>query len=80
MAVVELHKDKTLIGYRNEARPLWYSAVEGGIIFTSTRDIALRSGLTSPLKCSMFTEYRYKSLTLEVVKFDHEWEVEDLQC
>ena len=88
MAVVELHKDKTLIGYRNEARPLWYSAVEGGIIFTSTKDIALRSGwiqrrslrLTYPLKCSMFTEYRYKNLTLEVVKFDHEWEVEDLQC
>src|SRR6056300_2083045 len=73
MAVVELHKDKTLIGYRNEARPLWYSAVESGIIFTSTRDIAVRSGLTSPLNCSMFTEYRYKNLTLEVVKFEHEW-------
>jgi len=80
MAVVELHKDKTIIGYRNEARPLWYSAVESGIIFTSTKDIALRSGLTLPLNCSMFTEYRYKNLTLEVVKFEHEWEVEDLQC
>ena len=59
MAVVELWNNKLLVGYRNNARPLWYSEVDGGIIFTSTADIAKRSGLTSPQKCSMFTEYRY---------------------
>jgi glutamine phosphoribosylpyrophosphate amidotransferase len=79
MAVVELHNNGTLVGYRNEARPLWYSATDQGIVFTSTADIAVRSRLTSPMRCSMFNEYRYADNTLSVVSYPMEG-VEDLQC
>lgn len=64
MSVCSISSDKTLSCFRNHERPLWYSLLSNGIIFTSTKDIAIRSGLNSPKKCDMFVEYKYKhSLT-----------------
>jgi glutamine phosphoribosylpyrophosphate amidotransferase len=59
MAVCALRKSKMLIGMRNHERPLWVSKIDKGIVFTSTKDIALRSGIGTPQKCEMFTEYMF---------------------
>ena len=58
MSVVKLTSDKTLTAFRNHERPLWMSKLGNGVIFTSTKDIAKRSGLTLTKKCDMFIEYR----------------------
>jgi len=79
MAVVELLKDKTIVAYRNEARPLWYTELNNGIVFTSTKDIAYRSNLTSSKKCGMFVEYQYNN-KLEKISIDVPEGVQDLQC
>ena len=81
MAVLELWSTKTLVGYRNEARPLWRSFVDdNGVVFTSTADIAKRSGLTSPLKCDMFKEYRYLNGNMFIIPHPIEEErLDDLQ-
>ena len=59
MSVCALHKNKMLVGMRNHERPLWVSEIDKGIVFTSTKDIALRSGIGTPQKCEMFTEYTF---------------------
>ena len=60
MAVCALRKDsKTLVGFRNHERPLWYSIIDKGVVFTSTKDIANRSGLNTTEKCEMFVEYTF---------------------
>ena len=51
MSVLELRNDGVLRYYRNGKRPLWKSEVENGFFLTSTRDIALRSGLKNPVIC-----------------------------
>lgn len=61
MAVCTLNADKTITGFRNEARPLWYTEIGNGIIFTSTKDIAKRSGLRSSQKCEMYRIYKYST-------------------
>lgn len=45
LSVCELHSDKTLRVYRNGKRPLYQTKLENGFVFTSTKDIAARSGL-----------------------------------
>lgn len=77
-AVCTLQRNKTLTGYRNEARPLWWTKIHDGIIFTSTKDIALRSGLINPQKCGMYWDYIYQDneLNFEVVEAVN---IEDLQ-
>jgi|SaaInlV_135m_DNA_3_1039749.scaffolds.fasta_scaffold01001_8 glutamine phosphoribosylpyrophosphate amidotransferase len=79
MAVVTITSDKKLSCYRNHERPLWYTELDNGIIFTSTKDIAIRSGLNKPLKCEMFTEYNYDGKTLETIQVDFNTDIEDLQ-
>lgn len=72
MAVCVLREDKTITGFRNEARPLWLSQDADGVYFTSTKDIAVRSGLNESEKCSMYTSYtvdEFGSLQIEV--FDY---------
>lgn len=65
MAVCAVKADKTLLGMRNHERPLWYTKIDKGIVFTSTKDIAIRSGLNNPQKCEMFVQYHYhKNLIL----------------
>lgn len=77
MAVVCLNSKKQLIAFRNNERPLYFSEKENGIIFTSTKDIAARSGLTFTQKCDMFTRYMYDS-KMTVEKVLHA-KVDDLQ-
>lgn len=48
LAVCELRSDKTIRGYRNGKRPLYYSDTENARYITSTRDIAIRAGLPPP--------------------------------
>jgi len=79
MAVVTIKSDKTLSCYRNHERPLWHTKLDNGIIFTSTKNIAIRSGLNNPLKCDMFTEYNYNGGTLETVQVDYDNDIGDLQ-
>lgn len=77
MAVVTLSKEKRIVGFRNEARPLWQTLVGEDMFFTSTKDIAIRSGLRDPKKCEMYTLY---SNDYEPRKLEVEDNVEDLQC
>lgn len=79
MAVCVLREDKTLIGFRNEARPLWVSQDEDGVYFTSTKDIAIRSGLLENQKCLMYTSYTVDDWgSLHIEGFTHD-AVFDLQ-
>lgn len=79
MAVVTVKSNKSLTCYRNHERPLWYSDLDNGIIFTSTKDIAKRSGLNNTKKCDMFVEYTYKGNTLEKQPILYDETIEDLQ-
>jgi glutamine phosphoribosylpyrophosphate amidotransferase len=79
MAVTTLSKDKSLSCYRNHERPLWYSQLDNGIIFTSTKDIAKRSGLNEPSKCDMFVEYNYTKNTLSKNEIKRDVSIRDLQ-
>lgn len=45
-ALAELWEDGRMRWYRNGKRPLHYCPLDSGFILTSTRDIAVRSGLT----------------------------------
>lgn len=78
MSVVTITSDKKLSCYRNHERPLWHTIVDNGIIFTSTKDIAIRSGLNTPLKCKMFTEYNFEDNTLNTNQVEYN-NIEDLQ-
>lgn len=55
MSVVELYKEKTLRFYRNGKRPIYFTSVDGGGIITSTKDIAVRAGLTDSTEIDMNT-------------------------
>lgn len=84
MAVCTLSVDKELTGFRNEARPLYLTKVDKGVIFTSTKDIAHRAGLAkigTTEKAKMYTIYRYKDniLTLDDTYEGMYPDVEDLQ-
>lgn len=82
MAVCTLSVDKELTGFRNEARPLYLTKVDKGVIFTSTKDIAKRAGIVGDTeKTSMYTIYRYKDniLTLDDTYEGMYPDVEDLQ-
>lgn len=79
MAVVTITSDKLLTGFRNHERPLYANSVDNGIIFTSTKDIALRSGLDSAVKCEMFTLYTYMNDAWGIERMDPNKNVMDLQ-
>ena len=79
MAVVALNSNKELKGFRNNERPLYYSCVDNGYVFTSTANIALRSGLTNTKKCDMFSVYTISDNKLVVNKVDHDDRIQDLQ-
>lgn len=77
MAVCTLELNGNLSGFRNHERPLWYSIIDKGIVFTSTKDIATRSGLRDPQKCEMFTHYLFSNGALSSKKYEYEFN--DLQ-
>lgn len=45
LAVCELYSDKKIRAYRNGKRPIYLTALEKGMIFTSTENIAFRAGI-----------------------------------
>ena len=61
MAVTRI-SHKSLVGFRNHERPLWYSERENGLLFASTEDILKRSGVTTPInRCEPFVEYVHQN-------------------
>lgn len=70
MAVCKIDADKIISAFRNEARPLYRTYImEKGWVFASTKDIMVRSGLTSKIdKMEMYDVY---SVNLSDFKFDH---------
>ena len=52
IAALELHSDGRMRWYRNGKRPLYISVTDNGYFITSTRDIAVRSGLTNLVKAT----------------------------
>ena len=81
MAVCVLFLDKTLVGFRNEARPLYYYTDSTTTVFTSTEDIGIRSGLVGLTKTDMYkmyiqTEKQYNEFEISPASLKN---VEDLQ-
>jgi len=61
LAVCELWNDKKIRFYRNGKRPIYFTSVDRGTIITSTRDIAIRSGLTNTTELPYNTYATIKS-------------------
>ncbi len=78
MAGCTLTNRKELMGFRNHERPLWYSTLKNGIIFASTNDILVRSGLQKNTRCDMFTKYIFNG-KLQVIRVKTAIRVADLQ-
>jgi glutamine phosphoribosylpyrophosphate amidotransferase len=80
MAVCVVGKTGQLCAFRNHERPLWISRLDNGYIFTSTKDIAIRSGLKDPQKCDRMIVYRIgQAGTLTVNDFFKDNSLNDLQ-
>lgn len=78
MAVCTLYNDKSLVSFRNNERPLYYSDNEKIKVFASTRDILKRSGLTNVFKTEMYTLYKLNNFKLSTQKIATTG-IEDLQ-
>ena len=72
MAVVCISKNKAVVGFRNHERPLWVSEMGDSVYFTSTQDIARRSGLTNTKKCEMFVQYTAANSKIEKMAIDYD--------
>jgi len=76
MACVTLnYADRSITGFRNGERPLWVSLRPNGTVFTSTKDIALRSGLHSTARMPQNSQQSYNgsgwsSITIPDTKED----------
>lgn len=77
MAVCVLYNDKRLQAFRNEARPLHYYSDPRMTIFTSTEDIAKRSGVNNSEKAEMYRIYTVENFTFSSVGIPTN--IEDLQ-
>jgi glutamine phosphoribosylpyrophosphate amidotransferase len=77
MAVCCLSANKTILAFRNEARPLYYYVDDRMAVFTSTADIAKRSGVNNPIKARMYTIHKVENFEIDF--FDIKTNVEDLQ-
>ena len=81
MAVCVLFSDKTLVGFRNEARPLYYYTDSTTTVLTSTENIGIRAGLVGLSKTDMYkkyiqTEKQYNEFEISPIPLKN---VEDLQ-
>ena len=77
MAVCAIRNDKTIMAFRNEARPLYYHHEDRMTIFTSTKNIAERSGVNNSNKAEMYRTYIVKDFGLDY--FDTATNAKDLQ-
>jgi len=78
MAVVELYKEKKIRFYRNGKRPIYFTSLPNGGIITSTKDIAIRSDLKSPVEINM-NEYITMGKGLFRKEYVHIEDAKDLQ-
>jgi len=78
MAVVELYKEKKIRFYRNGKRPIYFTSLPNGGIITSTKDIAIRSDLKSPVEINM-NEYITMGKGLFRKEYVHIDDAKDLQ-
>jgi glutamine phosphoribosylpyrophosphate amidotransferase len=78
MSVCSVDNDKILTAFRNEARPLWYSQWNNGIVFASTEDILKRSGLKDFVKVLMYEMFTVEDFKLSLENHMTDF-VEDLQ-
>jgi glutamine phosphoribosylpyrophosphate amidotransferase len=69
MAVIELYAEKKLRFYRNGKRPIYFTPMKNGSIITSTKDIAIRSGLNDATECDMnvYTTFGVNSFSKDFV-------------
>jgi glutamine phosphoribosylpyrophosphate amidotransferase len=77
MSVCSLRSDKKLVAFRNEARPLYFSVNDKSIVFTSTENIAKRSGVNNSQKTKMYTVYTVENFEMSLYEINTN--VEDLQ-
>lgn len=78
MAVIELYKEKKLRFYRNGKRPIYFTSLPNGGIITSTKDIAIRADLKTPIEVGMnsYTTMGEKLFRREFIHIDN---AKDLQ-
>lgn len=80
MAVVCLSRWSELHFFRNHKRPLWYSETGNEIVVTSTKDIAIRSGIRHTIhKCEPFKLYSAIGGKVEGEAISPDFEYEDMQ-
>ena len=78
MACVAIEDDK-LSGWRNHERPLWIAERDNGLIFASTNNILVRSGIfLNVKKCEPLVLYSYRDKLIEDRSY-FDSEIEDLQ-
>jgi glutamine phosphoribosylpyrophosphate amidotransferase len=67
ISAIELYADKHIRFYRNGKRPIYLSLIQNGCIITSTKDIAIRAGVSMSDELPPNTYYTYdgKSLNQE---------------
>lgn len=79
MAVCAINKNKRLIAFRNESRPLYYYQDDRMVIFTSTKNIAERSGLNNSIKTEMYRTYIVEDFDISYYDTGTEGNIKDLQ-
>jgi glutamine phosphoribosylpyrophosphate amidotransferase len=57
ISALELHDGGKMVWYHNSKRPMWSTTVSNGKFITSTKDIAIRSGLKNPEPVPVNTVY-----------------------
>ena len=78
MAVIELYNEKKLRFYRNGKRPIYFTSLPNGGIITSTKDIAVRAGLSNSIEIGM-NQYVTMGPKTFVKEFVHIENAVDLQ-
>jgi len=79
MAVCAVDKNKRLFAFRNEARPLYYYQDDRMTIFTSTKNIAERSGVNNSIKTQMYRTYIVEDFEISYYDTDFKDNIKDLQ-
>lgn len=64
ISAIELYSDKHIRFYRNGKRPIYLSLIPNGCIITSTKDIAVRAGVSMTDELPPNTYYTYDGRTL----------------
>lgn len=79
MAVCALNIEKKLVAFRNEARPLYFYNDDRKTIFTSTKNIAKRSGVNNSIKTHLYRTYVVDNFKMSYYDTATKYTIEDLQ-